>query len=1403
MINSKRRTGQFVTWALVVALVAAGVRAGERQSGKSAAGELGRQRKRLLAELIEKEDSLAECHDLLKRRLLEGHLRDVKAGLELRDEDDRRIFEGYRFAQLRALCARAIFRRYSFRTAQLGWPSEEQGARLRQLARETTAAYEEPSDFERARVYARWHEAHVGRRFEADSLLLRRGSPVESEGKPVDKVLSSQVSRLRSATADALSLATADGEPLKADAKQVFLDVLTDEYRKLGRIGVPQDVFQDILKDLPDFLQKAIHARLLTEPQEERMTIRCHLWYALTGPRPDRIEDEFIGRQIEAVIAHIKERFTDDMPLGYADETARIFAERAELVRGNCFIARLKRPAWPFEWSEPSNKYQKSIEGNILDQIGRTVEKRLEVDRITARFGRSLRSDEDVQEQMSQASSQMAIALMSRLTTYQHLGLNRLGPDIQIGGSSGTTHKQSGIWLHKIKNSQRVPSYPWKKAITPVDSSRASTRQITRRVLRAMDKGDLATLDTLISESGGFSKEDMHELTGVLKGTLAGVASGRRLNIDELLIEKAWSWSAVRVQPSAEEADKTLALVFRDKQGGYWLAWAGLLAGPGAESLSEMLTRLKPGLELPPVPEPVEIAKPVDIASVDDVSEVKFLQSVETGHGWRVRLALADGDAAAPWKLLYCRAEWTGQDKPARPVPLGRYIARHLGPVVWTVSEGGFSDRALDLSGRPAPPMSIRGDGSVYAAMLPVSGYKQAYLQVYSAFDGRELARRQIAANRSPVWHWGRFMAHRKEEPFGVAAGFEAASPGMAAFKPLPAKVTGQSGPSIRLSVTSGFFSLKSDKRILPTRGSRLLARWWLNGKPVRPQPAEDLVAVDSSHIEGLARLLRLPVRLPMAVLKARPGDKVGLQVMLSPDRIESPSLKAGSSQCIASLDIRESPVVPVLSNRLDFKVSAGMIANRSSKTVTAASVKKLVEAIVEGRARTVRRLVSEYPQLAGTPDRSGQSPLEIVCRHRPRAKRLGPFRIGGDATVRHWKEMAEIAGILIDYGANVNARTRSSKKTPLGAIVDPFPSFGADDAPPVELVRTLLDRGADPELGSHKGTDLHQAVECLRSETSQLMAPVVKVLLEYGADVLAVREPWQRESVYERVDELTKQGHADLAGLIRQIGDGRRKVLEKAVHAGVEELLERLRHADEKALLSLKEELPYVARRDWLALGRSLQKAYGPGLEDVGDVEKLVLKGRWAEVRLPTKGAEDRGQLYILLMRYPGGAYHAVRAGSTEDENPGRYIPHAMAGYREFKNAVYSAFEWMDMCHAVGPRTTEYPARISRLSIHVVQDRLIARGLNDSFWPRVHAELTPDAVWSWTDTWELDISGAKTFATGDRKILMADGSLTVQNRGRTVVFTAAEGRVRMEADGKESLGKEFDLNLSTLEVER
>lgn len=1388
---------------MLFAILPAGQSAEPRQSEDTAQNANG-QRKEFITGLKEIKGSPDECYDTLKRRLLEGHFDDVKAALDLRDDQGRRIFGGYRFAQLRALCARMTFQRYHFRTAQLGWPTEKEGERLRQLAGETTAAYEEafrlaPSDYERACIYARWHEVHTHRRFETDSLLLRSGSPLEYLDKPVDEVFLSQVLRLRSKATQALSSAKAYDKPLTADQSEAFLNVLTDEYRKLGRMGVPQKIFQEVLEDLPDFLQKAIHPRLLTHPHEKQMTIRYHLWYALTGPRPDRIDQDFISQQLQTVNRYIGEGFTGRLPAWYAEETSKYFVERAGLVRGNCFIPRLKQPIWPFEWSEPSNKYQKSIEGRILDQIGKTVRQKLEHDRITASFSASRRSAEDMREHIAVTTSQIAVVLMSDLSIYQRLGHFRYPPGVWIASSGGTTHDQSGVWVHTIGKYQPLPSYPWKKTITPMDSSTASTRSIASRVLKAIAAGDTATLDTLVSESRDFSKQDIHKLTVFLNDEIYATEPERMQEIEDLLIEKPWSWSVVSVRRPSEAAEKTLALILRWKLGGYWLVWAGLIEGTEQESLSDMLARLKPGLELPPEPAPVEIAKPVDILSVDGISEMQSLDPIDAGHSWRVRLALAEGDAAVPWKLLYCRAEWTDQDRPARPVPYGRYIARHLGPVVWTINKEGFHEAGPDLNSRPAPPMSIEGNGSVYAATLPLRGFEQSYLQVYSAFDGRELARRRITADESSVWSWGRFMAHRKGSPFGVSADFDAACPGMPAFKPVLAKTMNKGVHSISLSVEDGFFSLKSDKRILPTRGSRLLARWWLNGEPVSPQTAGEFAAVNNAHTEGLASLLRMPAKLPTAVLKAKPGDKVGLQVMLSPDRIESPALNPESSQCITSLDIGKSPTVPILTNRLDFKVNAAMIAESNSKPVTAANLKKLAEAIRKGNTRTVRRLLSECPQLARARDSSGQSALEILCCSRPMAKYIWRWKIGGDATVKYWKDMAEIAGILIDYGAEVNVKT-PTEETPLYYVIDRGRSFGPDDTPPVELVRTLLDRGADPEIGGHRGTVLQRTVTVLLSYQSKIMAPVVEILLAYGADVYATGRRHHEKPAYELIDELRKKGNIDIAALINKHSAIKCKEQGVAVRAGVEEFIGRVRNADEKELLSLNNELPWMTGIELTRLGRHIQKEHGSDLKGVGSIAQLRLKGDWAEVSLPTGLKGDKANLYIVLMKYPGGAYHAMETGWNDGSNIGRRIHNASLQHRGLINAVYSAFGWMHKCRISGGlSSTGYPRRIPSISIRSERDRLIVRGRNVLSRTHFHAELTPTLVWYWDDPWSLKLASSMKFERDGQKMVMAGGGLTFQNKDKTVVFTRSDGQVRMETGGKETLGSEFILDLETL----
>jgi len=1405
MITSRSRISEIVVWVIVVAMPAAAAQSQEIRAGEEAARNADGQRKEFISSLVEIKDSPDECYDTLKRRLLEGHFDDVKAGLDLRDDGGRRLFEGYRFAQLRALCARAIFRRYSYRKATSGWPTERHGLRLRELARETTAAYEDafrlaPSDFERSRVYARWHEVHALRRFEADSLLLRSGSPLEYRDKPVDEVLSEQILRLRSTAARALDSTEANGRPLEADVQAVFLDVLSDEYRTLGRIGVPEEVFREVLNDLPELLQQGIHPSVLAEPETRRVMIRYHLWYALTGPRPDEIDDEFINWQVQTVDKWIRERFTKELSSEDTNAASARFLKCVGLVRHNCFLPRFKRPLWPFEWSEPKYEGQKSTEDEVVTKIDQAVTRIFDgVDRAMSRPG-TRNIEKTTRREIELGIKSMIDTLTMRLTKYQHLTYLRQPPGVIITLRSGTTHDQSGVWIYTGRKPEPVPPYPWKKIITPVDSCTASTRQIAKRALKALGQGDTATLDALVSESRDFSKPDIHRLAGVLNDKFYTSKPERMQEIKDLLIEKPWSWSAVSVKLPTDGADKMLALVFRWKHRSYWLAWAGLVEGFERKSLADMLTRLKPDLELPPVLEPVEFAKPVDIVPVDNVSEMKSLEPIDAGHSWRVQLALTEGDAAAPWKLLYCRAEWTDQDRPTRPVPFGRYIGRHLGPVVWTISSEGFRETGPDLNSRPAPPMSIEGNGAVYAATLPLGGFKQGYLQVYSAFDGREMARRCITVDKSSTWLWGRFMEQRTDKPFGVSVDFVAACPGMPAFKPMPVKPTGQSGPSISLSVKGGFLSLSSDKQILPTRGSRLLARWWLNGRPVSPKTAEEFAVAGDSHTEGLASLLRLPATLPSAVLKARPGDKVGLQVMLSPDRIESPAFNLESSQCISSLDIDGSPAVPLLSNRFDFKVNASIIAQRSSKPVTASSLKKLTEAISKENTRVVRRLLSEYPQLANTPDASGRSALEIVCYQRPRAKHFGPIKIGGDVTVHYWKNMSEIARILIDYGADVNAKT-NMRQTLLLSIME-SERFDPDDAPPVELMRALLERGANTEFFDYHGTVLQHAIKEAIPRQPKIVTPIVKVLLDYDADVLAVCEPRNRESVYERVDELTEKGHVDVAALIGKHGAIRRKTLGLAVRAGVEEFLGRVRNADEKMLLTLENELPWVSGIDFPRLCRNIQNEHGSDLKDIGSIARMCLRGDWAEVTLPTGRKGDKAYVHIVLMRYPGGAYHAVQAGWTDGSDFGSRTRHISSYYGELMTSVYSAFGLMHKCKVSGGRSTGYPRHFTSILICGEQDRLVVRGRNVPSWTHFHVEITPDTVWHWDEIWALNLSSNMTFATDDRKMLMADGILTVRNRDKIVVFTSFEGQVRMEADGRESLGSEFVLDLKTLEVE-
>ncbi|MBN1362697.1 MAG: hypothetical protein JW993_19015 [Sedimentisphaerales bacterium] len=1404
---------------VVVVLCCAQAAGGEVSSDPNA------QRQALLARVAGLADSPQACHDLLERRFLEGHWDDVKAALDQRDADGAYVLADYRFALLRARCAREVFTRYSRSANPRGRPAEEQGAELRRLARDATTAYEEafrlaPCAFERACVYARWHELHTISRFEADSLLLRSGSPLEQVGEPAGETLAQQASRLRAAASQVLGSLTPSGNPMERPAQDAFLDVLTEEYLKVGRIDVPEEVFAEVLEDVPEFLQKAIHPMVLAYPDKNRITLQCHLWYALTGPRPDAIEEEFIDRQIQTVDWCLQQGMAGAGP-EYGQAASQAFLEMVRIERNNRLVLHFKRAFLPRQWSDPERDGE-GIEKDVLERIDHALEQLAERARLPmARFLSAEETEKRAQERVAMTIRSLTVSLMTQLAPLPFAPGRQQPPGATVSGG-GTTHRESNIWVYTADNYQPIPPYPWKKSITPIDSSRASARQIAQRVLTALARGDTATLDTLVVVSRGFSKNDARHLAGMLNEAAESAQPVRVDDVNDILIEEPWSWSAVR----AAHAELPLALVLRWKEGAYWLAWAGAVQEQSRSALASVLEELKPHLELPPAAEPVAVLPPAHIASVEDIGAIESLEVISAGHSWRVQLALIERGDLSPARRLYCRAQWTDANRPARPIPFGRYTARHLGPVIWTCSEAGFQEHAPELSGYPAPPVTVCADGCLYAALLPLGGFKDLYVQVYSAFDGGELARQHLGPAEASAWPWGHFMAYKPGEPFGVAAGFEPAFPGLPAFK---AAMSGAQGPSITLSLKDGFFELRTDQRMLPTRGSRLLARWWVNGQPVIPLQSRGPIGAAGLGNESLARVLRLPANLSV-LLNARRGDRIGLQVMLAPDRVESVSLGNEQERCIATLDERHTPSVPLLSNRIEFRADAQMLAPRNLAAPTRANVQALADAIRDRDVRQVRRLLATCPQLASSGAQvvgnigvsfvqvwggviagntatsttgAAQAPLDLLCRHRPQARYFFRWRFGGDVTPAYWRDMAQIAGLLIDYGADVNAAGQAGR-VPLAALLDSPFSFGRADeeAPPVELCELLLERGADPEAASHEGTLLSQLVRKIESDTSERLYPLVEVLLRHGADVFAISEPWQSDPVIERLDTLTKEGHAELAALIRTSGQERRVELERAVSVGVEEFLAGVRHADEPALSALVQDFPATLNTDWLRIGRRLQMQLGPSLEGLGVSGSPSLKGIWAEVFIPTGRPGDSANLYVVLLRYPGGAYHAVQAGLVATAETGMHIRSAGMNFDELVNAVYCPFGRFDQSRRIGGGyRTQYPRWYETLSIRCPRGRLVVWGQNSSSRRFFHAELAPDLVFFWDTAWELNLSRRMTFATDEQELVLADGVMTVRNPDRTLTFSPSGANVRLQTDGTERIGAEFLLNLNTLDV--
>jgi len=211
----------------------------------------------------------------------------------------------------------------------------------------------------------------------------------------------------------------------------------------------------------------------------------------------------------------------------------------------------------------------------------------------------------------------------------------------------------------------------------------------------------------------------------------------------------------------------------------------------------------------------------------------------------------------------------------------------------------------------------------------------------------RTVSPRQIATN--PLYAW----SPATREPYLLpAAGLPGQFPPAGGYEwkylhPTAVPASQPAPPPAAPADAADFpirLSLEKDQFVLTSRGvleldepvERLLARWWVNGKPVEIcQANEELKQQQVRMIHrlmkqrelGRMRAIRIPAALPPFLGKLAGGDIVRLQVMFSPGGYEKLLSRCLLEKSYTSMHAYYPAFGPMLSNGIDFFATPALIA--------------------------------------------------------------------------------------------------------------------------------------------------------------------------------------------------------------------------------------------------------------------------------------------------------------------------------------------------------------------------------------------------------------------------------------------------------------------------------------------
>ena len=354
-----------------------------------------------------------------------------------------------------------------------------------------------------------------------------------------------------------------------------------------------------------------------------------------------------------------------------------------------------------------------------------------------------------------------------------------------------------------------------------------------------------------------------------------------------------------------------------------------------------------------------------EIAEVRTLEELRQAEAHRLANGWEVRLGLGEpGDEAGPSRLLYCMAKYVGEGEP-RIAFKGAFRGRLLGPVFFTLAEDEHARGQMAMQAT-APAEAL------YGAVL-ATAWRGNYVVRVRGQEGKVVCRRLIKVVDERPCYWAQFATGRRRlvrkgaAPWVVRRRVAAAMPtfpqaaplvllrdgqialhgGPRGGMPLPGRIPpgepwasfltnpevwarkkGEPAHPLQLTLEDDAFVVRSWFRLVTWPDLRLLARWWVEGKPVVPPRTDRIEATSLGRAIAYGRVMKVAFALPDYLGELGVGDRVGLQVLYSPGMVRQLPRTRPAGELLRAVEPAHAAAanVPLLSNRLDLVLTRDLL---------------------------------------------------------------------------------------------------------------------------------------------------------------------------------------------------------------------------------------------------------------------------------------------------------------------------------------------------------------------------------------------------------------------------------------------------------------------------------------------